>query len=171
MKMLSRVSILSAAAAAALVALPAVTLAAHGKVGLWNVTMTMQMNGMHFPDMTPEQEARMKSMGIHMGGGRTMNVQHCMTAQEVATDSMSAHMQPGQACTMKNLKVAGHTMSSDMVCTGGMKGEGHISVTYDSPEHYSGNMVFAGTSQGQQISQSSTYEGKWVSANCGDVHH
>ncbi len=66
----------------ALVAAGGAALASHGKVGLWDITVTMS-GAMHLPDMSkmpPEVLARMKAMGVS-SNGNSMHVQHCMTAQ------------------------------------------------------------------------------------------
>ena len=68
-------------AALGLVAVPAI--ASHGKVGLWDVTVTVRMAGMPaMPDMSklpPEAQAAMRAHGISMNG-HTMSATHCMTA-------------------------------------------------------------------------------------------
>ena len=45
-------------------------LASHGKIGLWNIAITMGGNMPNMPDMSklpPEAVARMKAMGMSMG--------------------------------------------------------------------------------------------------------
>ena len=174
---LSKQLVLCGVVAAGLVAAPLAAIASHGKVGLWSITTTMDMGGMRpmpqMPQMTPEQMAKMKQMGIQMPGmggpPHTMTTQHCMTAAEVNSDKPPPARE--HDCTMTNEKIAGQSMSADMVCTGEMKGNGHLTVIYDSTEHYSGKMDFTGASHGHQMSMTNTFEGKWVSANCGTVAH
>ncbi len=62
-------------------------------------------------------------------------------------------------------------MSADMTCSGNFKGTGHMQFTFDSPNHYSGQMTMNGMSDGQPMKQQQSFEGKWVSADCGSVHH
>jgi hypothetical protein len=156
----------AAAAAVALVAVPAI--ASHGKAGLWNITVTMDMPGM--PDMSklpPEAQAAMRAHGVTMNG-RGMVVQHCMTQSEV--DAIKPPpMRNGQDCKMSNLKTAGQSFSADLVCSGQMNATGHFEVSYDSPEHYTGKSSFTGTQDGHPISNSTTMEGRWVSADCKGV--
>jgi hypothetical protein len=125
---------------AAIVATPA--LAAHGKAGLWQVTATVHMPGVA-AQIPPAQLAQMRAHGIKLPTDNTVVTTHCMAAQEVAMDKPPP-MDKGRAkdCKMQNMKVAGQTVSADMVCSGAeMSGTGHFSMTYDSPEHYAGKMV------------------------------
>lgn len=156
-------------AALAIVALPVAALASHGKAGLWSVTMTMDMPGRQMPSIPPEAMARMKAMGIEMPVGHAITTQRCMTDAEVNSDTPPAIQRPQSGCKMTNTKFQGHTMSADMVCTGEMQGEGHFMVTYDSPEHYNGKMTFKGTEQGHPANMSNTFDGKWLSADCGKL--
>jgi hypothetical protein len=141
-------------------ALPFAAYASHGKVGLWEVTSTT--NG---PQMSPSQMAQMQAMGMHMPAASSVTVQRCMTAAEVAADAPPPAR--NKECTYNNVKVEGHTMSGDMVCTGRFSGQGRYSVTYDGDEHYSGTSTMSGTADGHAMSNSSSFEGKWISADCG----
>lgn len=157
--------------AAAALLVPGAALAAHGKVGLWEFTTKMDMPGMpQMPDistMPPAVQARMKAMHMGTAAGGGMKVQHCMTAAEVNQDKpYMGHKE----CTMTNTKTSAHSFSADMTCSGHFKGTGHMQVTYNSDEHYKGEMTMAGTTQeGQPMNMHSVFEGKWVSASCGSV--
>ena len=151
------------------VALPLAAVASHGKVGLWDVTVTMKME--NAPQIPPDQLAKMKAMGITVPNNNTMTVQHCMTAAEVAADK-PPQMQHNKDCTMQNIKQSGNNYSADMVCSGAdMTGNGHFSVSYDSDAHYAGKMTFSGTSHGHLTAMTNVFEGRWVSASCGNVGH
>ena len=154
----------------ALAAVPAIAIAGHGKAGLWSITVTMNMAGM--PDMSklpPEAQAAMRAHGVTMsGGGHTMTVQHCMTQAEV--DAIKPPpMRNGQNCKMSNLKTEGQSFSADLACTGTMNATGHFEISYDSPEHYTGKTSFTGSDNGHPISNTTTMEGHWVSADCKGV--
>lgn len=164
--MKARVGVLGMAAVA-IVAAPA--LASHGKAGLWDITVKMSMPNM--PQIPPDQLAKMKAMGVTVPNGNTMTVSHCMTPAEVAADT-PPQMNQNQDCSMKNIKTSGGQFSADMVCNGAdMKGNGHLSVNYDSDSHYAGQMTFAGMSHGHQAVMTNNFEGRWVSASCGTVGH
>jgi hypothetical protein len=143
---------------------PGLALGSHGKAGLWEVTTTTSMPNM--PQMSPAQVAQMQAMGMHMPMGQTITTQHCMTAAEVASDSI----QPARNdCTYSNVKIVGHTFSGDEICHGNFEGQGHFSVTYDGDEHYSGTASMNGSAHGHPMNASNSFEGKWISADCGSV--
>jgi hypothetical protein len=148
-------------------------LASHGKIGLWNITITMVGNMPGMPDMSklpPEAAAQMKAMGMSMGSN-AIRVQHCMTAQEVASDVPPANSNRNQSCTTSNIVHTGQTMSADMKCTGDFQGTGHIEITYDSDAHYAGEMKMNGIANGHPMTQDQKMEGSWISASCGGVDH
>jgi Protein of unknown function (DUF3617) len=158
----------SGLAALALIAAPAI--ASHGKVGLWSVTVTMNMPGM--PDLSslpPQAQAAMRARGMTMNG-HTMTVQHCMTQEEVNAIKPPP-MRGGQDCKMSNLKTAGQSFSADLVCSGEMNATGHFEISYDSAEHYTGKSTISGTENGHPINSTTTMEGRWVSADCKGVAH
>ena len=150
------------------VTLPVAALAAHGKVGLWEISTRMNMPGM-MATMPPDALARMQAMGMHMPNGQTFTTQHCMTADEVAQDKPPP-MRNAQDCTASNVTHSGQTLNVEMVCKGdNMDGQGHFTLTYDSDAHYTGNYTFTGTAHGHPANMSYTVEGKWISADCGSV--
>lgn len=166
--MSKRYFVLSGLAVIAIAAAPISAIASHGKAGLWSVTT--QIGGMpqQMPHMTPEQMQQMQAMGVQMPhmGPHGMTTQYCMTAAEVNSDAPPSMQKD---CKISNMHTDGHTMSADMTCTGRMQGKGHMTVTYDNPEHYAGKVVFAGSAEGQTTDVTDTFEGKWVSADCGSV--
>lgn len=144
--------------------------AGHGKVGLWKIMTKMDMAGM--PQMSPEQMAKMRAMGIKLPMNNTFTTEHCMTAEEVAMSrppEMGRHGK--QECKMQNLKVGGQSVSADMVCTGEANGSGHFLMTYDSPEHYAGSMSMKMTVHGHQMASSTSFDGRWISASCKTAAH
>ncbi|HEY5337673.1 MAG TPA: DUF3617 domain-containing protein [Rhizomicrobium sp.] len=159
-------------AAAALVAVSGAAFASHGKVGLWSVTVTMG-GGNPMPDMSklpPEVQARMKAAGVS-ASGNSITAQHCMSAQEVATDNLSAAAQ-NKDCTYSNMQTAGKTMSADLVCKGQFNGTGHMQTKYSGDgSSFSGDLTMSGAVNGHQMNQSQHFEGHWVSADCGGITH
>ncbi|MBU6442589.1 MAG: DUF3617 family protein [Alphaproteobacteria bacterium] len=155
-------------AAAALALLSAPASAAHGKAGLWHITVTVSGPGM--PAMPAAARAQMKARGVNMPSGHTISAQHCMTAQEVASDRFPFNEPAQQDCKMINLKTVGHTFSGDLVCSGQMTGQGHIAITYETDEHYSGKMAFSGSASSRPLQMNYRYEGRWLKADCGNVH-
>jgi hypothetical protein len=139
--------------------------AGHGKVGLWQITTRMNMSGM--PQIPPEQMAKMKAMGIRVPVNNTFTTEHCMTAEEVAMSKPPEMPRHGsQECKMQNMKAEGQSISADMICTGEANGSGHFSMTYDSPEHYSGQMSMNIAVHGRPMASTTSFEGRWVAAVC-----
>ncbi|MBV9991282.1 MAG: DUF3617 domain-containing protein [Alphaproteobacteria bacterium] len=156
-------------AVAATILAPGAALAAHGKAGLWEITSTTSGMSAQLP---PEVQARMKAHGIQMPASNTFTVQHCMTAEEVAMDKPPPMGRGAQSCKVQNMKIAGQSVSADMVCNGErMQGTGHFAMTYDAPEHYAGKMSFNMNANGHPMAMTSTMEGRWIAASCGAVKH
>jgi hypothetical protein len=136
-------------ATAALIAMTGAAVADHGKVGLWQVATKVTMPGM------PQTQV--------------YTSQHCMTAGEVKMNAMPPSSNAD--CKMTNEKASGGSFSGDMVCTGHAKGSGHIAVTYDTDTHYAGQMTMTMNAGGQAMHMTNSFEGKWVSADCGKTAH
>jgi hypothetical protein len=127
------------------------------------------MGGM--PQMPPDQMAKMRAMGMQMPADRTFTTQHCVTPEEAAA-TKPPPMGRNKECQMGKMSASGGHISGDMTCAGGeMTGTGHFQVSYDSPEHYSGQMTFNGESHGHHMDMTNSFEGKWMSASCGTVTH
>ena len=100
------------AVAMAVAASPA--LAAHGKIGLWQITIKADMSGM----MTPQQMAKMKAMGMKMPMADGITLQHCMTAAEVAMDHPPAQTGHEKECKVQNLRTSGQSFEADIEVDG-----------------------------------------------------
>ncbi|HSM95940.1 MAG TPA: DUF3617 domain-containing protein [Rhizomicrobium sp.] len=143
------ISSLAAVAAMALAATTATAFADHGKVGLWQVTTTASMHGMAPHKFSSEQ---------------------CMTESEVKSDKPPA-MEKDSNCKMTGEHMTANSFAADMVCSGPTKGTGHMSVVYDGDTHYSGQMTMAMNAGGRAMNMTNTFDGKWVSADCGKAAH
>jgi len=164
---MKKLLVLSAGIALA-ASIPIVAWASHGKAGLWEIKI--QMTGMPgMPDMSklpPEARAHMHGM---MMSGNTMTIQHCMTEADVKNDH--PNMQHNPECKVSNVRIVGQTFSADMTCSGHMNGTGHVTMTYDSPEHYSGTETIHMTAAGHAMDNVTHIEGRWLSPKCGNVTH
>ncbi len=154
--------------AVALAASPA-ALAAHGKVGTWEVTTKMGGGGMgampNMANLPPEVQAKMKAHGVQMNAGGGMTAKFCMTPEQVNSDKPP--MVHRGDCQAQNVTVKDNTFSADIVCTGHMKGKGHVEYTFDTPEHYSGHQTMTMTMEGgQQMTNDMTMDAHWLSATC-----
>ena len=138
------------AAAVGLMAMSGAASAAHGTVGLWDIEAHVTLEG------SPKGPST-----------QTFSTQHCMTPQEVASDAAPKMADPN--CQMTNNQSTATTFSGDLVCKGQMNSSGHISVTYDSATHYAGKMTMASMPGERPVHFTNTFEGHWVSADCGKV--
>ena len=145
-------------------------LAAHGKAGLWQLTIQTNSGAMAgMPDMSklpPQVQAQMRAHGTSMGGN-TMTSKYCMTAAQVASDQPA--FRQASNCKSENARMSGNTFSADVVCTGAMKSRGHTEITYTSPEHYSGTQTTDVFMEGRAIHTTMNMDARWLSPNCGKV--
>ena len=137
-------------------------LAAHGKAGLWNVSTTLN------DALSPAAMAQLQKMGATMESRNTIRTQMCMTQAQVDSDT-PLHMDKNNAgCTTRVTSMTATGMTSDMVCTGTIKGTGHIAVAYQGAEHYTGTYSFTQTGN-DKPDTSYNLKGDWVKADCGAV--
>jgi Protein of unknown function (DUF3617) len=143
-------------------------LALHGKAGLWQLSVRMNMANLNIP---PEQLTKMKAMGINLPNSQTISATHCMTPDEVSLDRpINTHS--SKNCTFSKSVVQGDAIDVDLTCSAGNTQEtGHISVTYDGNEHFVGDTRFTGTANGHTTDVSTHIEGRWLSPDCGKVTH
>ncbi len=136
------------------------------KPGQWDMTVSMKMKNM--PQMSAEDMAQMKEMGIQMPfGGEPMHVQQCITPEQASLNQPMNPSQGKDGCTVKNYKHSGKTASGEVTCNGDMKGTGKFEMTMDSDTSYSSKMSFNGVSKdGQPIDQVTESSGKWAKAKC-----
>jgi hypothetical protein len=137
------------------------------KPGQWDMTINMQMKDM--PQISAEDMAEIKKMGIQMpmGGGEPMHVQHCITPEQASLEQPVNPSQGKDGCTIKNYRHSGNKASGEMVCTGDVKGTGKFQMTLNSDTSYASNMSLKGVSkEGQPIDQTVDTTGKWVKAKC-----
>jgi len=154
-------------AGAVLLAAPIAALAAHGKAGLWQITVTI--TGMPTPDLSkvpPEMLARLKAAGVGMGGN-TITAQHCMTMQEFGQQKLPSLGQHGKDCTVSNASESGGHFSADLTCSGRFSGTGHVQADWDSDEHYVADVSMSGVRNGQTVTNHEKVEGRFLSAQCG----
>ena len=159
---------LSTLIAASLILVPAAALAAHGRVGLWTVTTTMQMSNM--PQIPPEALAMMKERHMPiLGSGEPMTTQMCMTQEQVNADKPPAMSNRDESCDTRVLNQSPAMMEAEVTCHGRMNGVGHMKVSWRGNEHYEGIYNFKGTMEGRPQEVTSRYSGDFVKADCGSV--
>ncbi len=147
--MVSKKRIIAAAIVSAIALGAGGAAVAHGKVGLWSITLTMKSTAI--------------PQGMHVTG------QHCMTAAEVAVNDFSAAQRKDKTCKIVSQKITGGSMEADLVCSGDLNGKGHMKFVFDSDTHYTGKMSMTGVHNGKVLSSEETFDGHWVKVDCAGV--
>lgn len=162
---MSRMTILLVTVSACSIALAGAAFSAgHMQPGLWKMSNTVDMA------IPPQILAQMKAAGITPpGGGQPMVSQMCVTAAQAAMDTPPIIERDQSGCSTQNVKASGNKVSADMVCTGQIKGKGHMETAYSGAAHYQGTYSFEGTAQGQPQNMNMTFTGDFVAASCGSV--
>lgn len=166
-------SALFAILSCAALATPAVHAADVMKPGLWEIKSSNQMQGRKMPAMpalSPEQQAQMKAMGIKMpavsGSGMEITVRHCVTPEQAKTGVPPQPKDRGQ-CKQANATRNGNKVSWSIECSGEHAASGHGSVTFNSPESYSGESTMTvKESRMGPMTMNQQFIGKWLSASC-----
>jgi hypothetical protein len=141
----------------------AAALAKHGKVGLWNVTSTIETA------MPPEMMAQMKKSGASMPPSKPVVIQMCMSQEEVNSDNPPHVDRASTGCSTRIVSQTPLALKAAMTCKGAMKGTGSIEVAYTGAEHYAGAYSFKGTLAGNPTNVTTKFSGDWVKADCGKI--
>lgn len=140
-------------------------LADHGKAGLWSIDMSIA--GQNTANLPPEVASQMKAKGLTPNAKGGFTLQRCMTSVEVQDDSKILNPDANKDCQIADQKREGQTVSANLACKGQINGTGHVSISYDSPTHYTSKMnILVQGADGKAVRQEQTFEGHWVSANC-----
>jgi Spy/CpxP family protein refolding chaperone len=150
------------------------------KLGLWETHTQAKMTGdvaamlpeSQMQNMTPEQRAKMQQ--IMQQAMASMQKPHygkqCMTAEKLAKGFDTS---ANQNSNCKNTVTTNTStqFESHLVCSGaGAEGtSATIHVSAQSPEHVIGTVISDQSSGGKGLAFSATFEGKWLSSDCGTV--
>lgn len=104
--------------------------------------------------------------------GETETDQHCIKANDNSFEQWRGQINKG--CTVTTLKNTATAQAYDYNCVSPTQnGKGHLAMTFTSPTQYRAKMQFDGKliAGGKSIplNMKMEQEGKWVSADCGDV--
>ncbi len=151
---------------AALILAPAVAFAAHGKVGLWTVTSTLELRNM--PPIPPQTLEMMKQNGQPIPG-QPFTTQMCMTQEQVNADKPPSFNDNGESCDTKVLSSSPSAMHTQVVCRGRVNGTGETQISWRGDDHYDGTYSFKGEAEGHPQDMTIHYSGDFVKADCGNV--
>jgi Spy/CpxP family protein refolding chaperone len=146
------------------------------KLGLWEVHMVPQVSG-DYPSMsddqlakmTPEQRARIQAaMQAAMSEMNKPRVtQDCMTAEKLQRGFGEKDSVNCKTAVMSN---SSSEFESRQICTDsdGTR-DSLLHVSAKGPDHVIGTVKSAMSHGGKGMTFNATMEGKWLSADCGDV--
>lgn len=161
-----RAEVVAGIIVAGLALAPEIAFAGHLKPGIWKMTTAIDL-GASVPQIPPEQLARLQSMGIKVPApGQGITTQQCVTPEMAARDAPPHMGSNDSGCTSQNEKVSVSSMSADLVCSGTMKGQGTMQLTFADQEHYTGLFTFKGVSSGHPVDLKSTFTGERISGAC-----
>lgn len=149
------------------------------KLGLWEMTVSNQMGGMpampqvDLSKVPPEQRARVEAMmkaGQGMMSGQPMVTKQCITKEKLERQFYESPRQAkDESCKQTILNSTATVQEVKVECTGQQKMDGTVRFEATDNEHVKGTVHFNADAQGHAMTIDSTVNGKWVSADCGDV--
>jgi len=119
---------------------------------MWEITMQMQMKGMNM-SLPPR------------------TVRRCVTSGELSRPNGDVPVPQGPGngsmdCKVDDMQRSGNNVHWTMHCTGQGDLQASGRMSYDSPQHYTGQIEMTGNMQGQNIQMTQQMEGRRVGA-CG----
>lgn len=121
------------------------------KTGLWEETDTVKRDG----------------------APSTVTIKNCLTEKDVDSnkfDQRLARIRNNKNCSLDNLKKSDRSMSSEWTCAGSqmsMHGKGEF--VYDDSTHFHLTTEDHTNAAGRSIDTSVSVQGRWLSADCGNV--
>lgn len=145
--------------------------------GLWEVKLTLTNDGKKvnpqaeikkaFEKMSPEKRKKMESMMASMGAGMPSTdggLKICLSKEMLSKDDVLMQ-QDNKNCDMEFLERSSTKVNINFKCKDGSTGNGQWTIK-SGGKAYSGQMTM-NRAKGRKSEM--THEGKWLSANCGDV--
>lgn len=143
------------------------------KMGLWEITSTMNIGGempmMDTSKMTPEQKAQMDAAMKSMVGAHTNVQKTCVTRETFDKSNFMMSDQPGMTCKQTVSTNTRSVLDAKVVCTGEHSMTVQMHVDALSPTAFKGSMSSSATEQGKTMKVDGTMTGKWLGADCGNV--
>jgi hypothetical protein len=148
------------------------------RLGLWEVTNTVQTSGMPpvsippeaMANMTPEQRARVEQMMKDRGSGapKTTTQKSCMTREKMNRQQMFNEEQ--SSCTHTVVTSSSSKLEMRIQCGAeGTKTNGTLRVEALNSENVKGSMQMVSSGGDRTMNMSSNFTAKWLGPNCGDV--
>ena len=160
--------------AAVFAATPALADTLDVKLGLWETTSTTQTTGMAMPEippevlsqMPPDQRAQVEAM--MKGSPMSDTMRHCVTQQDLE-DAFKIDQMPEENCKHTVVTSTSKLQEAKLECTGEQAGSGTFRVEAVNNETVKGAMDMRMGSGQDSMAMKSSFIGKWLGAECGDV--
>ncbi|HUY80980.1 MAG TPA: DUF3617 domain-containing protein [Acidobacteriaceae bacterium] len=142
------------------------------KMGLWQTSVTSQLQGIHLPPMVVEQ---LKQMSRPVPGEPYTTVtQSCLTPAQWRKSLEGVSKPPNSDCTVDKHEVNDRNFSFSLSCKteNGMTVTGHWEMRVVDKEHAHGSgdvKSIQPGAKGQNYTATTTIDSHYVSASCGDV--
>ncbi len=148
------------------------------KTGLWESTITTHMSGIpQLPEdklaqLSPEQRARVEAamQGMAANGGQPHTSKSCLTKEKLAKGFDPANQEETR-CKRTIVTNSAKVIDMKENCStenGTMSGTFHIEA--NGTEATTGSMHMVITQGGKTMTTDGTFQGKWLSADCGGVN-
>ena len=147
------------------------------RLGLWEISSLNQLIGQppisddRLAKLTPEQRAQVQAalQSSIAEANKPHLAKHCVTPEKIAR-GFDIDKNTNQACTKKLLTNTATEMEIDEQCS---DSEGSRTINehfqFANPELMSGTVQASETAGGKSMRMSSSINGKWLSASCGDI--
>ena len=140
------------------------------RMGLWEVTSTMDIGGIPGVDMSkmsPQMKAQMEAAMKGTMPKPTV-LQSCMTREKFVLERTPVE-QPGTTCHHTVQTNTAKVMENTMICTGERPSKSVSRTDAQSPTAFTGNVASTSTAGGREMGVTIKMTGKWLGADCGAV--
>ena len=141
------------------------------KLGLWEMTMTIDMGptgGVDLSTVPPEQRAAVAAT-MRGRSAQPMVIKNCMTPDKLSRSSFTQD-RPGQTCKQTVTKATATSADLTQTCTGTPSSTSTIHVEAPSPTSMKMTAQMTMTDRGSAPQKANmTMTGKWIATDCGTV--
>lgn len=147
------------------------------KMGLWEVSNTMQMSGMppipNFDQLPPEQRARVEAAMKRMSGApHTTTNRSCVTREGIQESIARAASPQQDSCDPKLVSMTSSKVVLRVECKpkNGGQSNGDVVIERADSEHFTGTGdVKTNDASGHNMEIKMTMAGKFISSDCGKL--
>jgi hypothetical protein len=145
------------------------------KTGLWQMTTDSERSGAPpipaeaLQRLTPDQRARLEANFQRSLGPRHGVTQHCVTQADIDKGFEGMSDMGGGQCTRTVTERSGTVRAGTFTCTGRENSSGSYRFEATSAEAVVGSWNATIGEAGQTMNMKAALQGKWLSADCGDV--